>query len=281
MVTKIKEMLRRPPENEYGLQGDRERLWKVQLIHGYYYGLTLELWFPTKERATEKFSPFTPYSPLELVRAMESERYTVTSIEKTKLVGVANAYTDQKVAKDAWRIAYDGERDTYMDQWYPNEAMTRQYSRGQAVTIEDYFRSLPVTPMDVADWLEDVFRQAKAAEEEAEAARLAREAADEETEQRRLEAEAAQGQANNAAANAAHAAAQAASAQAAALQAQWQAAAVAAEAQARAAAQAAAQEQARRANAEALAQAEINRIFPTIHRTPQLIAQIRAKYGLT
>lgn len=277
MVTRLKEMRRQPPKEEQVVQESKERLWKVQLSHGYYFGLVLDLWFETREQASQRFSPFTVYSPFQLVEAMNNERFTVTAIEKTKRALPATNDTVQGV-RDSWRIAYDGEQvNSHMDQYYPAEAMTRQYRKGQLTTLDDFFRSLPVTPSDVADYLDDIAAKARAAAEEAERARLAEEEA------RRVEeaaALAALGARNNAEANAAEAAARAAREAATATAQQAQANAASAAAAAQQALNASTLERTRLAAAEAAAEAELAKIFPISFRAG-LRASIRAKYGLT
>lgn len=212
LVTQQKEALR-VTNSAQGKQTEAG-LWKVAFDYGYTKGTTVDWWFPTQEEA-ELFTPGDIITPLKLLELLKSSTpYIAQSIEKSRIAGAVNRYTDRPELVDSWKVGFaDQHGDRYTDWSFPTELEANRYAKGKSYYAQDMIGTLPADPVPTTlDALSGALRfafttakDARQAREDYEAAkaeklRLEKEAKDELNAQLKAEKEAAAKKAAEAAA---------------------------------------------------------------------------------
>lgn len=188
LVTQQKEALR-VTNSAQGKQTEAG-LWKVAFDYGYTKGTTVDWWFPTQEEA-ELFVPgdiITPPKLLELLKS--STPYIAQSIEKSRIAGSVNRYTDRPELVDSWKVQFaDQHGDRYTDWSFPTELEANRYAKGKSYYAQDMIGTLPADPVPTTlDAISGALRFAFTTAKDAKTAKQAYE--DAKAEKLRLEKEA-------------------------------------------------------------------------------------------
>lgn len=211
LVKGIKKTKRESPVTQYTERGGKVDRWRVDIVHGYYPDLSMDLTYETEGDARRGFGEWQVYDPVQIIEALQGERFEVKEIGKVRRHGTPNRYTGVAATSSVWQVSFEGEAGTWMNQYHPVEQRANTYKVGDSLTPLDLFGVLPSVPEDVSDYLDEVAADAREARAEAarlEAERLA-------AEQRAAELAALEAAAANAAAVAAAQAAALAAQQAA------------------------------------------------------------------
>lgn len=139
-------------------------VFKVVLMHGFYAGMGMNLFFPTEPDAA-RFSMHTVYMPDEVSKKMAGENFVVQDIKKTGFMAPANKYTDLKVLMENWRVLFLGDRGTILETFHPWEIWARVFKLGSAYTMEDLLNTIPSVDRDNRALLE-AYAEKLALEEE-------------------------------------------------------------------------------------------------------------------
>lgn len=155
LVTEYLEAKRKSPASRYSENAAMMDVWKVGMIHGYYAGMGMDLFFPNDGEAS-RFSLWTLWNPQELIAALDNRRFQVQSITKTKRMSARGEYSGQRRLVDSWKVSFGGDHDDYLDMQHPTEGSAKAFRFGKSYTPADLFGTLPAIPRDVSFLLEEI-----------------------------------------------------------------------------------------------------------------------------
>lgn len=147
LVTQFKSATRASRSSEYTGSTQREKFFKVTLMHGYFPGVGVDLYYENEAHASE-FSLFQIYDASAIIdRSNILEPLNVLDLKKIK-----NAVPGEHGPSDAWRVSMESPSVT-IDMWTPEEVAARQYGKGKSFDMVDLFGTLPSIPFDIGDEL--------------------------------------------------------------------------------------------------------------------------------
>lgn len=126
-----------------------DEMWRVGMVHGYFKGETIDLYFPTEDEA-RRFGQWKIYEPSEIMDLSGGVQnpFTVKSIRRTKGYGKINEYTDKPEITEAWKTLLVSDMDDREVEFgYPTEREARErFDESQSYTMLDMLGTMVSVP---------------------------------------------------------------------------------------------------------------------------------------
>lgn len=134
--------------------GAKIETWKVSMSHAQASGQTLELFFPSEAQA-RAFSQWGVYTQADILKRVgdTSSQFQVKSIDKTKVAGPPNRYTDRPTIIESWKASLENMTDGRAVSWsFPTEKETRdKFDISRGYSYQSIMGTMPSVPAPVTE----------------------------------------------------------------------------------------------------------------------------------